>query len=167
MKLPEDHPKYPGQLFSECIRPGAFLKSIAGQDIRALINHDPSRVLGRNMAGTLRLLEDDVGLYAEIDPPETSFAADLIVSLSRGDISGMSFRFYATKDEWTDSDYGLKRELVELEIDEVSIVTFPAYPDTEVAVRSLDKHLSKQPTGPVRPTWFPRRNRARLALVDL
>ena len=60
--------------FKEIVAPGAFKSSIASDDIRALLNHSPMHVLGRNRAGTLSLHEDSVGLVAEITPPDTTWA---------------------------------------------------------------------------------------------
>ena len=71
-----------GGWFLEKIAPGAFAESLKSDDVRATFNHDPNIVLGRNKAGTLRLLEDARGLFAEIDPPETQQAKDLLISMS-------------------------------------------------------------------------------------
>jgi Escherichia/Staphylococcus phage prohead protease len=126
--------------FREVIRPGAFARGLAGADVRALIGHDPSRILGRSTSGTLRLVEDSRGLKAQIDPPDTSYARDLAESIRRGDMTGMSFRFYVAPDgeRWRSEPGGVIRELTDVTIDDVSIVTYPAYPDTSVAIRSLE-----------------------------
>lgn len=125
-------------IFRERIMPGAFTKAIRG-DVRALFDHDSSKVLGRTTAGTLRLREDERGLAVEIDPPDTQVARDLIVSIDRGDIDGMSFRFTAVRQEWDDSAEPPLRTIYEMELDEVSVVTFPQYDDTTVGLRSLDE----------------------------
>ena len=123
--------------FREKIRPGAFTKTIQEADIRALFNHDPNMVLGRNKSGTLALEEDTRGLRVTIKPPDTTWAADLITSMERGDIDQMSFGFDAIRDEWTtDGEGNNLRELLELRLFDVSPVTFPAYPQTSVQVRS-------------------------------
>ena len=79
--------------FKEIVRKGAFKDTIQEDDIRALFNHDPNYVLGRNKAGTLELEEDEVGLKVKITPPNTSWAKDLTESIRRGDISQMSIGF--------------------------------------------------------------------------
>lgn len=124
--------------FREIIRPGAFAKTIKEADVRALFNHDPNYVLGRNKAGTLRLEEDKKGLAIEIDPPDTQWARDLTTSIQRGDIDQMSFGFRTVKDKWGDDGETNQRELLEVELFDVSPVTYPAYPQTSVGVRSID-----------------------------
>jgi HK97 family phage prohead protease len=126
--------------FREKIMPGAFSKAIKSGDIRALFNHDSSQVLGRTKSGTLRLSEDDHGLRYEVDLPETQAGRDLTVSMDRGDIDGSSFGFSVPRggDDW---DYEAElplRTVREVELYEVSPVTFPAYDDTSIALRSLD-----------------------------
>ena len=75
--------------FREQIAPRAFRKSIKEHDVRALFNHDPNLVLGRNKSGTLRLKEDDIGLSYEVDLPDTQAARDLWTLIDRGDVSGI------------------------------------------------------------------------------
>lgn len=127
-----------GGWFIERVAPGAFARTIGESDIRALFNHDANLVLGRNRAKTLRLSEDDAGLKMEITPPDTQMARDLIVSLERGDISGGSIGFRAMKQEWDESGDILIRTLLDIELYDVSPVTFPAFPQTDVGTRSLD-----------------------------
>ena len=124
--------------FREIVRPGAFKKTIKEADVRALFNHDPNYVLGRNKAGTLQLEEDDKGLKIDIDPPDTQWARDLTTSIERGDIDQMSFGFRTVKDSWGEEDDKNTRELLEVELFDVSPVTYPAYPTTVVGVRSVD-----------------------------
>lgn len=129
--------------FVERIAPGAFRKALKTSDTRALFNHDANMPLGRVSAGTLRLKEDDKGLAMEIDPPDTQYARDLMVSIERRDVREQSFGFIIAEggDKWTDTDKTIaKRTINEIsEVFDVSPVTFPAYPDTSVALRSLDK----------------------------
>lgn len=125
-------------IFREQFAAGAFAQAIARDDIRALIDHDPTLILGRNRAGTLSLSEDEKGLRVDIDPPETQAARDLLVSIERGDVSGMSIGFIARRQEWDDSREPPLRTIHEAELLDVSAVTFPAYPTTEVGLRSLE-----------------------------
>lgn len=132
--------------FIERIAPGAFAESIAKpDDVRALINHDPNLIIGRNTSGTLQLKEDDQGLHVTIDPPKTSYASDLLESTQRGDISQMSFGFETIADQWERGQNGKPdvRTLLKVRLFDVSPVTFPAYPDTDVAVRSHEAFVSK------------------------
>lgn len=138
--------------FREVIRKGAFKKTVRESDIRALWNHDPNYVLGRKSARTLRLEEDEKGLLTRIFPPSTTWAADLMQSIKRGDVSQMSFGFNMVKERWMDPGKdGLPiRELLEVRLFDVSPVTFPAYPQTEVHVRALmDSVLSRMERGGV------------------
>lgn len=115
--------------FREKIQRGAFMKTLLEKpDVRALWNHDLSQVLGRTKSGTLELWEDEIGLKMRLRPPES--AADKVESIKRGDVDGMSFGFRVIKDEWDNSRTPTLRTLTELELFEVSPVTFPAYPAT-------------------------------------
>jgi len=126
--------------FRERIAPGAFSESIGKDDVRALFNHDENFILGRNKAGTLTMREDEQGLYVEIDPPDTQVGRDLVTSIERGDISQMSFGFQTIKDSWETEENAAKdlRTLEKVKLWDVSPVTFPAYQETDVAVRSHD-----------------------------
>jgi len=126
--------------FIERIAPGAFSRSLRSRnEIKMFLNHDTSQVLASKRAGTLRLSEDTHGLRVEADLPQTSTGRDLAYLIKRGDISDMSFGFSVPRggDSW--SDDGATRELREVRLHEVSIVTgFPAYAATTASVRSLD-----------------------------
>ena len=126
--------------FKEKVRKGAFEESIGRDDIRALFNHDPNCVLGRNRAGTLELVEDDVGLRVRITPPDTSWARDITTSIRRGDISQMSIGFVVEDDEWSSKDGIDTRELKKVRLFDVSPVTFPAYTATDVGVRAMQEY---------------------------
>lgn len=126
-----------GGYFTEQIAPGAFAETIKG-DVRCLFNHQSGNVLGRTKSGTLRLSEDAHGLRFEVDLPDTVLGRDVGTLVARGDISGCSFDFRAMKQSWDDTVDPPKRTLEKVEISEVSIVTFPAYADTTVGVRSLE-----------------------------
>lgn len=123
--------------FRETIAPGAFKNAVKG-DVRALWNHDSNFILGRTTAGTLRLEEDRHGLAIEIDPPETQFARDLMVSIDRGDVTQMSFAFATVEDRWEKKGGENIRTLIEVELFDVSPVVYPAYPQTDVGLRSLE-----------------------------
>ena len=128
--------------FREVIEPGAFAETITRDDIRALVNHDSAKVIGRNRAGTLALFEDDHGLGFVIDPPDTAAGRDLLVSLDRGDVDQMSFLFEAMADRWASDSAGPVRHLEKARLFEVSVVTFPAYPQTSAAARSRAADLA-------------------------
>ena len=130
--------------FTETIAPGAFTRALQEkQDVRALFNHDPNKVLGRTKSGTLRLAQDDNGLNIECDMPDTTYARDLMTSLDRGDIDQMSFGFYVVEEKWYDDQgketpmwMGSKRVISDVDLFDVSAVTYPAYPATSVEARS-------------------------------
>ena len=143
-----------GGWFEEEVSPGAFATSIGEDDIRALWNHNSDYVLARNKSGTLRLSEDEKGLAIEIDPPDTSFARDLMASLERGDINQMSFGFEVRKDTWEEREDDLPlRTLQEVKLWEVSPVTFPFYKDTDVATRSDDEWREAEEAKLIKPTY--------------
>lgn len=125
--------------FKEKIAPGAFAETIKRDDIRALWNHHNDLVLGRTKSGTLELKEDDVGLAFSNSPPDTQWFRDRKVSLERKDVTGASFGFFTDEDEWTTVDGEKIRTLKKITLLEVSPgVTFPAYPQTDVALRSME-----------------------------
>lgn len=135
--------KGPGYEVREVIRPGAFRNALAeSHDVRALWNHDPNHLLGRTASGTLRLREDARGLRVAIDLPDTTMGRDVAESMARGDATQMSFAFLprAAGEATTTRRVG-DLEVVEIEIRDVdlfdvSIVTYPAYRDTSVSLRS-------------------------------
>ncbi len=131
--------------FREKIQPGAFAKTIKVDDIRALVDHDSSRILGRNTAGTLTLREDDEGLLVSILPPDTQVGRDIVTNIENGNITGMSFGFQTITDAWHIEDKEEIRTLIEVKLFDVSPVTFPAYAETDVVVakRSLE-HWEKE-----------------------
>ena len=138
--------------FVETIAPVAFDRSLeAGADVRALINHDSNLVLGRSTSGTLRLETDAIGLRFEVDLPDTSYARDLRVSMERGDISQCSFMFQTVKDEWISREGKARRRLLDVELMDVSVVTFPAYPQTTAGVRALAEQMRNTGEGGPEP----------------
>jgi len=131
-------------VFRERFLPGAFREHLAtSPDVIATVNHAPAMLLARTAAGTLALAEDDTGVSVELTPPDTSYARDLIVSVKRGDIRGMSFMFDTdmgdvTAERWYTGDDGVRRrDVSKARLYEVSFVSTPAYPTTEAALRSL------------------------------
>lgn len=129
--------------FREKIDPHAFDETLAnGDDVRGLVDHDPSRILGRIKAGTLHLNTDAVGLHYVIDPPDTQTGRDILESLKRGDVDQSSFAFRTLDDNWefkknADGHTTATRTLLRVKLYDVSVVTYPAYPQTKVGVRSL------------------------------
>jgi len=156
--------------FIERIAPGAFRESIARKDdVRALINHDSNLILARTVSGTLFLREDQHGLYVEINPPKTSYAQDLLESARRGDVSQMSFGFTVPPggEQWERGQNGRPdiRTLLKVNLFDVSAVTFPAYPDTNVAVRSHTQFVGHTSVSSGSPDVQLRRRRLRLEML--
>lgn len=130
--------------FTEVIAPGAFKRTLTRRNnIRMLLNHDTSRVLGTTRSGTLRLQEDSKGLHVEADLPDTTYGRDLSIVMQRGDVDAMSFGFSVPPkgDRW--SDDGAQRTLTEIRLHEVSVVTFPAYEATTASVRDYSLLASR------------------------
>lgn len=148
--------------FRERIAPGAFTKAL-GNDVRALVNHDPNRVLGRTKSRTLTLQEDQKGLLVDILPPDTEEVRSLLISMRRGDVSGMSFAFATRRDNWEMIDGQVVRTLIDVDLIDVSVVTFPAYPQAEAALRSLDEFRKSLAPAPVLPDMRTLRMRLQLA----
>lgn len=135
-----------GRWFRESIAPEAFTAAIGRDDVRALWNHDPNYVLGRTVAKTLRLAVDGTGLRYEVDPPDAQWARDLVTSITRGDVSQSSFAFKVTREEWVEppkaTDLPL-RIIREVELFDVSPVTYPAYDQTSVGARDAASVLQQ------------------------
>lgn len=136
--------------FQECVRRGCFRDDIeSGADIRCLMNHDVNFLLGRTTSKTLRCSEDEAGLRFDVDLPNTQLGRDVKELVARGDLSGCSFSFDVTNERWVeekgdDGQLTLKRELLACKLYDVGPVTFPAYEQTDVAVRSLiESHAPK------------------------
>ena len=132
-----------GETFQEKIAPGAFKNALKKSDTRALFNHDPNIILGRQSAGTLKLKEDEKGLFMEAVPPDTQYVRDVVLTpIERGDIKEQSFGFTVKTDQWEENKEKktVIRTLIEIDtLFDVSPVTFPAYPDTSVALRSMEQ----------------------------
>ena len=125
---------------SEIVKPGAFTNSVSG-DVRALINHDSSLVLGRTKAGTLTLRQDARGLWGSIRINRDDVdAMNLYARVQRGDVDQCSFGFDIKRETFVDLGDGKCRWEIE-EVDplyEVSVCTFPAYTETSVSARKQD-----------------------------
>ena len=136
--------------FREQLLSGCFSSALSSSDVRALVNHDANLILGRNTSGTLRMKEDEIGLSFEVDPPETSYARDIQISMNRSDVTQCSFGFSITdggdsyakdpniKDGWVRSINQVFR------LFDVSVVTYPAYVDTSCAVRSVVGRMQEE-----------------------
>lgn len=141
--------------FIERIMPGAFDAALARpDDVRCLVDHDPSRILGRNIAGTLRLSADSRGLRYECDPPDTSVGRDILVSLRRKDVTGSSFAFIEESQRWTEEGDVLIRELLSVRLFDVSPVTYPAFTSADVTLARRSAEI-----------WRAMRRRNRLSLA--
>ena len=125
---------------SESVAPGAFDKTLSG-DIRALINHDTTLVLGRTKANTLQLKTDAHGLWGHIDiNPNDTDAMNLYNRVQRGDVDQCSFGFNILDEETEYRENGdIHWTIKEVELFEVSPCTFPAYEETNIAAREKDK----------------------------
>lgn len=159
--------------FFEIIERGAF-DDVLKDDVRALFNHDGNLILARsrNGEGTLRIGSDDTGLWYEFEPDANqTYSRDLLISIQRGDVDQSSFAFSLTKDgqKWEETREGDKSVVLRTiskvaRLYDVSPVTYPAYPDATVALRSLEEHRNEQAPPP--PETFPLRSlwAARLGL---
>ena len=130
----------------EEIAPGAFDETLSN-DIRALINHDTTLVLGRTKAGTLELKTDNYGLWGRVKiNPNDIDAVNLYERVKRGDVDQCSFGFNITSEEtdWRD-DGTVKWTITGIDLHEVSVVTFPAYEDTGVQARkeAVEQHRER------------------------
>jgi len=148
-----------GGWWIETIAPGAFAGTLGG-DVRALVDHDHGRVIGRTKSGTLRLSEDAKGLRCEIDVPDTTDGNDLWTLVERGDISGMSFGFRVTKEVWDETVEPPQRTILAVDLMEVSAVAWPAFDDTEIGKRSLEEWRSAHPSEPAEDEPAPPVSRA-------
>ena len=130
----------------EIVKPGAFA-SCLGQDVRALVNHDTTLVLGRTKAGTLELREDDHGLWGKITiNREDADAMNLYARVQRGDVDQCSFGFDIERETFVDLGDGRCRWEIESvnPLYEVSVCTFPAYEGTSVSARKQQLETIKQ-----------------------
>lgn len=129
-------------VFQEQLEPGAF-RNVLDHDVRFLINHDPSLVAARTLAGNLRLSEDDVGLLTEAELVPTGPVRDMAALMRAGVVTQMSFSFAVSPDgeRWEMGPDGmLLRTITDvLELYDVSAVTYPAYLETDAALRAAGR----------------------------
>ena len=132
---------------SESIAPGAFSRTLAN-DVRALINHDTTLVLGRTKANTLELREDSHGLWGKISiNPNDRDAMNLYERVKRGDVDQCSFGFDLKEQDTEIRDDGAVHWTIkDLDLFEVSCCTFPAYEQTNISARSKERDEIKQRT---------------------
>lgn len=125
---------------SESVAPGAFTETLSG-DIRALVNHDTTLVLGRTKAGTLNLREDARGLWGRVAVnPNDRAALDLYERVKRGDVDGCSFGFdILDEDSEFREDGSIHWTINKVKLYEVSCCTFPAYEDTNISAREKQR----------------------------
>ena len=130
---------------SESVAPGAFSETLAG-DVRALVNHDTTLVLGRTTAHTLELREDAHGLWGKIAiNPKDGDAMNLYERVKRGDVNQCSFGFDILDEESAISDNGdVHWTMKKVELYEVSCCTFPAYESTNISARSAERDRIKE-----------------------
>jgi HK97 family phage prohead protease len=156
-------------VWREIVRAGAFANAIKEkQDVRSLFNHDANFVLGRTRSGTLKLAEDKTGLLSRTDPPDTQLVRDLVLEpIRRGDVSQMSFAFIPRRNDKTviteedgvtiidrggerltirmEGDRQIEeREILDVNLYDVSPVTYPAYEATDVALRALGERRERE-----------------------
>lgn len=150
--------------WTEYVRRGAFAKTINdGADVRLLVDHE-GVPLARTKSGTLSLDEDSRGLMVEADLDLTNpDAARVVSAMRRGDLSQMSFAFRTIKDSW--SDDRSTRELREVQLYDVSVVTFPAYEETVAEVRGMLLRAAEEPATIPSVTTFAKLRQAQLALA--
>lgn len=154
-----DEPADLGPYF-EVIARSAFNAVLAdpATDVRAFLDHDSGKLLGRQSSGTLRLATDTRGLHFEVDLPKTSAGKDARELINRGDLTGVSFGFKAGQEEWGAYEgRELRTHLSIARLIEISPVSLPAYTGTSVALRS-------QPAEPITGRTQIIRARARVNL---
>jgi HK97 family phage prohead protease len=134
---------WPGM--TESIAPGAFSNTLAGGDVRALVNHDTTLVLGRTKAHTLRLSEDEHGLFGDITiNPNDQDAVNLYERVKRGDVDQCSFGFEIVREDTeVGEDGSIHWTIQEVNLFEVSACTFPAYEATNISARERERDLLK------------------------
>jgi HK97 family phage prohead protease len=134
-------------------------------DLVALFNHNSDVVLGRSPA-TMKVERTGGGVVYEVEPPDPPAARDVMTLVERGDVRGNSFQFRTKQDRWERlADGREKRTLLEIDVEEMGPVVFPAYPNTDVglAMRSRDAWLQEER----QPSGEPERRRRELELIEV
>lgn len=125
------------ETFTESIAPGAFTRTLdKNKDVRALLDHQTGMIIARTKNGTLAMEQDDIGLKVRITPAATEDGKKAIEWVRSGLVDAMSFGFEAVSDKWGVRGGKQHRELLDVNLFEVSLVAFPAYPATSIGVRS-------------------------------
>lgn len=149
--------------FREQIAPGAFAGCLA-DDVRGLVNHEECLLIGRTPAGTMRLSQDDVGLRCEIDLPDTTVGRDVAENVRLRNMTGMSFSFIVDVDTWDWSGTVPIRTIERVkQLFDVGPVTFPAYDQTTVAMRSYTAASAARTAPTASPSLSLAKARQRLA----
>lgn len=136
--------------FNEIIEPNFFRSALGNSDTVDLFNHDSNFIMGRVSSGTLKIWENDIGLAYECIPPDTQLVRDMILTpIERGDVKGCSFGFILKRrgDDWDEDENGVIIRTLKAdgcrELLDGSQVVFPAYPDTSIALRSMENWKEK------------------------
>jgi HK97 family phage prohead protease len=136
----------------EIVKPGTFTRALKEKhDVRCLFNHDPNQLLGRTAAGTMKLKQDDDGLYFDTELPDTQLGRDVLTLVKRGDVSGASFAFTVTaetiREEKVNGKTVRTRQIEDVDLYDASPVTYPAYTGTDVSARSIEMRAAMFPAG--------------------
>ena len=131
--------------FTEICAPGMFTRTLReSPDVCMLRDHVSSQLLGRTTAGTLTLTQDSQGLAFSVTMPKTAIAEDTVENVRNGNLSSCSFGFNVPSggDKWTTTPDGAAlRTLLDVNLAEVSITSFAAYPATSVSIRSAPPEI--------------------------
>ena len=137
--------------WTESVDPHAFDDALRGADVRALLNHDTTLVLGRTTAGTLELRTDEHGLYGKIkiNPADTE-AMNAWARVQRGDVDQASFGFEIEEEEGeTRADGGMHWIIKRVTLYEISVCTFPAYETTALTARHAERAAAEKRKGKI------------------
>lgn len=144
IRFNEETELWPGAY--EEVSQDAIINSLKANDIRCLFNHQTGIVLGRTGNNTLELRKDDIGLFGSVEiNQKDKEAMDILARVERGDINACSFGFNIISEEIQNRDDGtVKFILKDIDLKEVSPVTFPAYPTTSIEAREKDLKINEQ-----------------------